>query len=177
MLLVLAKAGACQDVPRSKPSFAIEVGAERAEFNPGASVPVKLTMTNTSDHDLRFSVMVVQCRPLINVPVTVRQVQVQLYDGEGNPVPLTVYGKVVQGRSGAGREQSGVDREHGVGCGGGGTLGILKPGESRIEEADLSKEFDIKKPGMYTIHAQRFDRESKTVVKSKAITLKFSTIQ
>jgi hypothetical protein len=134
-------------------------------------------MTNTSDHDLHLSLMYVMCPPLINAYVTVRQVQVQLYDDEGNPVPLTVYGAVVQGRNRADREQAGGKRERGVGCGGHGQLAVLKPGETLTEEADLSKEFDIKKPGRYTVRAERFDKESKAAVKSDAATVTFSATQ
>ena len=118
-----------------------------------------------------------QCRPLINVPVTVRQVQLQLYDSQGKMVPLTLYGKVAQGTSDADREQSGAGREQGIACGGSGTLEVLKPGESRVEETDLSKEFDIKKPGRYTVRAQKLDQESKAVVKSEAVTVTFTAAQ
>ncbi|HWB85106.1 MAG TPA: hypothetical protein VG675_13260 [Bryobacteraceae bacterium] len=62
----------------------------------------------------------------------------------------------------------------GVGCGGGGTLDILKPGESRTEEADLSKEFNIKKPGPYKLRTQKLDTDNKAVVKSEALTITFT---
>src|SRR5690348_8286109 len=101
VLLVFASKGASQGEPRSKPSFGVAVSAEHAKFKLGAPVPVRLVMKNTTGHDLRFDVMYVVCPPLINAHVTVRQVQVQLYDSVGKPVPLTIYGAVVQGRSGA----------------------------------------------------------------------------
>lgn len=106
-----------------------------------------------------------------------RQTQILLYDSEGNLVPLTPYGAAVQGRTGPVAMPSGAERQQGVACGGGGTLGVLKPGESLIEEADLSKEFYIKKPGRYTIRAQRLDKESKAVVRSEAATVTLSVAQ
>ncbi len=177
MLLVFTRAGASQDEPRSKPSFAVAVSAAHVEFEPGAPIPVKLTMTNTSDRDLTFSVTGVQCPPLINEWVTMRQVQVLLYDSEGNLVPLTRYGAAVQGRTGPVAKAPGADREQGVGCGGRSTIEILRPGESRIEETDLSKEFDIKKAGTYTVRAQRLDKESQGLVKSEAVTVTLVAIE
>jgi hypothetical protein len=174
MLLVFARIGVSQGEPRSKVPYALAVHADRVQFQPGVPIPVKLTMTNTSNRDLRLSVRLMWYPPPMNLSVKVRQVQLVLYDSEGNLVPLTQYGAMVQGRTGPVATPPGAEREHGVGCGGGGTLEILKPGESRIEEADLSKEFDIKKPGRYTVLAQRLDRESKAFVRSDAVTVIFA---
>jgi hypothetical protein len=178
ILLVLNRAGTGQDEARSKVSFAVNVGAERVDFKPGAPIPLKLTMTNTSDRDFRYSVMIKLCPPPIeHLSLTMRQVQLLLYDSEGNLVPLTPYGAAVQGRTGPVALPPGAEREKGVGCFGRGTLDILKPGESRIEEADLSKEFDIKKPGKYTVRAQRLDKDSKAVVRSEAVALRVTSTQ
>jgi hypothetical protein len=178
MLLVLTRAGSSQGEPRLKPSFAVAAGAERVEFKPGAPMPVKLTMTNTSDRDLRYTVFSMWCPPPIeHLSGRMRQMQILLYDSEGNLAPLTPYGVAVQGITGPVATPPGAERGQGVACGGGGTVGVLKPGESLIEEADLSKEFDIKKPGRYTIRAQRLDKESKAVVRSEAVTVTFTAAQ
>jgi hypothetical protein len=178
MLLVFTRAGVSQDEPRSKPQFAVGASAAHVEFKSGAPIPVKLTMTNTSDRDLHYTVFAKGCPPPINyLSVTMRQVQALLYDSEGNLVPLTPYGAAVQGRTGPVAIPPGRERQYGVGCGGGGTEGVLKPGKSLIEEADLSKEFAIKKPGKYTVRAQRLDEESKAVVKSEAVTVTFTAAQ
>jgi hypothetical protein len=177
-LLVLVGLADAQGIPAVKPSFSVATSATRAEVKIGTPIVLKLTMTNISDHDLRFSVRVLQCPPLISRWVEVRQVQVQLYDSEGNPVPLTLYGGVVQGRSGEYASRRAKvplhgkgAREQGVGCGGGGTLGVLKPGESLTEDADLSKEFELRSPGRYTVYAQRWDEDRKAQVKSDRISL------
>ncbi len=175
-MLVFPGTGLTQDEARAKASVSVALSTRPGQVKLGAPAPVKLTMTNTSDHDLRFSVHYVMCPPLINSYVTVRQVRIQLSDEEGNPVPLTVYGAVVQGRSGADVEQS-EKGKRGVGCGGRYLLDILKPGETLREEADLSKEFAIKRPGTYTVRAQKLDQESKTSVKSDAVTVTFSAAQ
>lgn len=156
-LLLFAVAGFGQTEAHRKPSFSIAVHAERMEIRPGSPAHLKLTMTNTSDRDLHYSVSVLGAKSLNYEWETVRQVDVALYDSEGNSVPLTNYGKVIRGQCGE--------------CGGGGTLGILKPGESLQEEADLNKEFGIRTPGRYTVRAQRFDEDNQALVKSEAITL------
>lgn len=156
-LFLIAGAGSGQTAARRKPSFSIAVHAERMEIRPGLPARLKLTMTNTSDRDLHYSVRVLGAKSLNYKWVTVRQVELALYDSEGNPVPLTNYGKVVRGQCGE--------------CGGGGTLGILKPGESLDEEADINREFDIEKPGTYTVRATRFDKDNQALVKSDGITL------
>jgi hypothetical protein len=114
-------------------------------------------MTNESEQDLFYSVRVLQAKALNYQPVNVRPIRVELRDIEGKLMPLTIYGKTIRGQCGD--------------CGGGGTLGGLKPGESRSEMVDLNKEFDIKKPGKYTVHAERLDEASKTLVKSSGITV------
>jgi hypothetical protein len=157
MLLLFAGDGFGQNEPRLKPSFSVALSAERKEAKIGSPIPLKLTMTNTSGHDLHLSVRVLQAKALNYVPVTVRHMDVQLYDSEGNPVPLTDYGRTVRGQCGE--------------CGGSGTRDDLKPGESLNEEADLSREFDIKKPVRYTVRAQRLDEDSKFQVKSDLVTL------
>ncbi len=118
---------------------------------------LKMTMTNTSDHDLRFTVRVLQAKDLNYAPVNARQVDIQLLDSKGHFVPLTPYGRAVRGQCGE--------------CGGGGTLGDLRPGESLNEEVDLSREFDITKPGRYTVRAQQLDEASKLQVRSDPVTV------
>lgn len=119
-------------------------------------------MTNTSDRDLRFDVIFIRDKELNYEPVRERLVDVQLYDNEGNAVPLTLFGRVARGR---------------CLCFGKGVQGLLRPSESLTEEADLSKEFDIKKPGKYTVRAERFDKESKAMVRSEAATVILSAAQ
>ena len=178
VVLVLTGTGFSQEEARSKPSFTVAAGAERVEFNSGVPMPVTLTMTNTSDRDLRYSVFWKRCPPPIeHLSATMRQMQVLLYDSEGNLVPLTQYGASVQGRTGPVAIPPDAERRQGYGCGGSGTLGILKPGESLIEKADLAKEFDIKKPGRYTVRAQRLDQANEAVVKAEAVTVTLTAVQ
>ncbi len=162
MLLLFTADAVGQDELRSKSPFSIALSAERLEFRPGSPIPLKVMMTNTSDRDLRFDIIFIRDKELNYEPVKERLVDVQLYDNEGNSVPLTLFGRVARGR---------------CLCFGKGVQGLLRPGESLTEEADLSKEFDIKQPGKYTIRAQRFDEKSKAMVKTEPLGVILSAAQ
>ena len=157
MLILAASTLRSQSESGSKSPFSVALIADGVEFNIGSQIVLQSAMTNTSDHDLVFTTWFLQSKTLGDKSVKVRQVVVELYDSEGSPVPLTLYGKAIRGQCGA--------------CGGKGVLDGLKPGESRNEVVDLSKEFDIKKPGKYSVQAQRLDEISKTLVKSSVVTI------
>ena len=82
---------------------------------------------------------------------------IQVRDSEGKPVAETEYGKTIHARS---IEAPPVDRNGpGVptrGPRGGAIAMALRPGETLTEESDLTKEFDLSRPGKYTVQA--FDR-------------------
>ena len=156
LFLVVSAVGA-QSEPGPKPQFSLVLSTERTEFSIGAPISFKLTMTNVSDSHFHYDVRSLASKALNYKYVQVRPVRVELRDGEGKPVPLTLYGATARGQCGE--------------CGGSGIQGGLKPGESISETVDLSKEFDIQKPGKYTVYAERFDKASKTLVKSSILTI------
>ena len=75
---------------------------------------------------------------------------------DGQPVAETDYGMGLHGRV-----------RQGVFGGGYATTESLKPGEAVHEESDLNKEFDLSRPGKYTVQAERTDRTTREVVKFK----------
>lgn len=170
-VLLVASGHAWQNEPLPKPSFSVAITTGAGEFKLGAAIPINLILTNTSGSDLRYSVKTIYCPPPVDIGVAQRQVQVMLYDEDKNLVPLTQYGALIQGKTGPVALPPEAVSRKGVGCGGGGTRGELKPGESKVEQADLNKDFDLKKPGKYTMRAQRLDDNSKTLVKSDVITI------
>jgi len=86
-----------------------------------------------------------------------RQMDVKVFDKDGQPVPETDYGMAIHGRV----------RRGGVG-GGAGTNERLKPGEVIHEESDLNKEFELK-PGKYTVQAEQVVAFVGTLVKSNVV--------
>jgi hypothetical protein len=136
-------------VASEKPPFTITISTPQATVKAGLDVKVEATMTNTSDQDVSYAVGV---GPIINVDVR---------DAEGKPVSETPEGRKIHG----------TDRRDGPG----GVLTViripLKPGKTLAGESILSKEYDLSKPGKYTVQAHRFDGVSMTMVKSNTITL------
>jgi len=82
-------------------------------------------------------------------------------DSASKPVPLTEYGLKANCLDSPG----GVPRI----CAGSTFGDILEPGKSFRQTLALSKEYDLSKPGKYTVQASRFD--GKTDVKSNTLTL------
>ncbi len=137
-----AGAAGAQDAPKPTRSLAISVKQYQAKV--GDPVPLAVEVTNVSDHDIWMA--------LLNGGNLHRMIHLVVSDGNGNPVQLTEEGK----------------RIHGEGTGAPVAISAfsfpLKPGQGMREDADLAKEFDLKKPGTYTVHAEV--RDGKQVVKS-----------
>jgi hypothetical protein len=57
---------------------------------------------------------------------------------------------------------------------GSGACVTVKPGETQTEGIEVSKLYDLSKPGKYTIQVERGDPESTVIVKSNAITVTVS---
>ena len=109
-----------------------------------------IRVTNTSDQDAPFaSNGTYHKEPIRSVGILVR-------DRAGHLVPETEYGKGIHGNLGVMRPKS--------------FARYLKPGEVFKEEADLSEEFDLTKPGTYTVDLERFDYKLRQMVMSNKIT-------
>jgi hypothetical protein len=113
-------------------------------------------MKNTSEHDLLLSGAALSnsnFRGLLE-----RLMDIQIRDSDGTPAPETERGKIIHRRAGPL-------------AGGNGFLHDCKPGETFTEQSDLSAEFELTKPGTYTVQASRYDSVSGQVVKSNTLTL------
>jgi hypothetical protein len=90
----------------------------------------------------------------------------EILNGEGRPVSMTEYGLKIhspeppQGEVGPGGYNPRMGKT---------IFGLLGPGKAIVEKMALSKEYDLSKPGKYTIQILRSD--GKTDVKSNIITL------
>lgn len=119
----------------------------------GSPIPVKVTLTNTSDHDISDA----------SIPSReskggqLRSIDLKVNDNDGKLIPETPYGRRVHGR-----DQSVFSTVFSY---------KIQPGKATAEETDLTQEFDLRKPGKYTVQAQRVDPSTKTLVKSDAFTV------
>jgi hypothetical protein len=149
VLLALAGIAGAQDTQPRKPSLSLHISMPQDTVKAGSPVVLQLAMTNISDGDLDVG------RDAIN-GVLPRQMDVKVFDKDGQPVPETDYGMRIHGRV----------RRGGVG-GGVGTTENMKPGDAIREESDLNKEFELK-PGKYTVQAECVDPAIKTAAKFEA---------
>jgi hypothetical protein len=169
----LAPAGAAQEQQRPEPALKLVISVPEGEIRAGSPVPLNLTLTNTSDHDVWFTGFNVSGPVFKHVPL--RQIDIQVRDSDAELVTETEFGKTIHGRSveqppveppdpsKPGKPLPGTPR---------GVFMILQPGKALREQSDLSKEFDLSKPGRYTVHATttRLDPDAGGRVQSNDLT-------
>lgn len=154
----ISAAQSSQQPRDAKPAFSITLRTRQTVLEVGSPLRVRIAVTNTSDHDI-----------VIGPPV-----QISVLDSEAKPVPETPYGMKVHGTEPRPAPPPEVGPPQGVPGPGGGGLGPLpmRPGEtSRGSSGDLSREYDLSKPGTYTIQAREADFYSGSVVESNVLTV------
>jgi hypothetical protein len=154
MSLGLPGTGAAQDRQPPRHALTLAIAAPIAEVGVGAPVPLKLAVTNVPDHKVHFSDSNVS--GLVFKNQRLRQIDIQVRDADGNLVAETEYGKTIQGRSverPPAKPTSSALPLRPMGPGRHDTYSVLAPGKTFTEESDLSKEFDLGKPGTYTVQA------------------------
>lgn len=134
--------------PASQLPFTITISTPESVVRVGADVRIKITMTNTSDRDVFYGS---GTEPVVDVVVL---------DGSGKQVAETPEGMKIHDTDPNRQPHSGSFVRL-----------ALKPGKALSGDRIVSNEFDMKKPGNYTILAQRKDTASGTVVQSEAITV------
>jgi len=123
-----------------QPAFSITIGMEKPSLKAGSDVWIKITLTNTSDHDIDCSSAYVNGVD--------RRYQYDVRDNTGLSMQKkTEHPELVPGSI---------------------QLCTLKPGESTTEESRISWLHDLSRPGKYTVQVSRgvSDNEKDGVVKS-----------
>jgi hypothetical protein len=155
-------------VQEKQPTVAASVRAERDALKTGAPIILKATLTNQSGHEITFAYD--RSQGLFDVDV---------FDETGVIAPDKRPGyhngrlDIEQLARTSTPEQlikSGVLTGHLVWI-------TLKPGEGFTETIDVSKYYDMAKPGTYKVIVQGADPETKNTMKSKAIEVKVSKLE
>jgi hypothetical protein len=136
----------------SRARFSIVISTVETNVKSGAKLPLDVTLTNISDQEYRIGTS-------IGLRAE-RDFQIDVLDDQGHSAPRTAYGKKIDGQVGL---YSGSIGSH-----------LLKPGGSLMYHADLSKIFELTKPGSYTVQAQKNDYRNAVVVTSNSIILTVS---
>jgi hypothetical protein len=157
LLLASLDPAAGQDQQAKKPVTAITITAPVAEAKLGEPFQLKLSLTNTSDHAITIVDVTHPVDGPVYKKVLLRAMDIQVRDAGGNLVAETEYGKTIHGRSLQSppppppEPANSQPRPGPVAPKGFGTY--LAPGKSVSEESDLTREFDLSRPGTYTVQA------------------------
>ena len=149
--LPLTAAHAAQNAPLAPPSLSVSISAPESVVKAGSAVKLKITTTNTSDHDVSF---IVSTDGLYDIYVR---------DPTGALAPETPEGARKHFWSPNHRPAAGsafTGRHH------------LEADAKQEAELDVTKEYDLTKPGKYTVEVERPDPESRGKrLKSNTITI------
>ncbi len=141
----LVAAALAQRASAAQPPFSIVISTPRDTVKAGSNVDVEVTVTNTSDHDIKYR--------RLNWP----HVKQDVRDSKGRPAPETPYGRELHaGHVGPTRNP---------------LRGALEPGKTNRVRYPLTMIYDLSQPGTYTVQEEQEDPETKTFVKSNTITV------
>jgi hypothetical protein len=138
----------------AEPKISITIKTAQSAVKVGSDVEVEVEMKNISAEGVGFV-------PTSTMSSSTTSFRWDIREGAGKEVPMTEYGLKANCLDSPG----GVPRI----CAGSSFEAILDPGKSFRQKLALSKEYDLSRPGKYTIQALGFD--GKTDVKSNTITL------
>jgi hypothetical protein len=156
MLLGCVGPAAAQDQQSKKSETAVTIAAPASEAKVGEPFQLKLSLTNISDHGITLAIPGLVDGPVYK-KVLFRVMDIEVRGAGGNPVAETEYGKTIHGRSRQAPPppppappnsppRPGPEAPKGFGI-------YLVPGDSISEQSDLSREFDLSRPGTYTVQA------------------------
>jgi hypothetical protein len=142
-----------------QPLFSLTIAAEEPSVKAGSPVWVDATVENKSDRDISVY--------RENTPDQGGWTyKVDVWDEKGAMAAETRFGRMIQGHIPA--EE--LAREPYVIVGSGGYM-PLYPGKTLTDRVNLSKLYDLGRPGRYTVQFQEFHEQSKLFVKSNKITV------
>ncbi|MGI0133494.1 MAG: hypothetical protein ACREBW_00850 [Candidatus Micrarchaeaceae archaeon] len=142
LLSGLCGLGFAQKAGSAKPSFTLTISTAKNTFASGANIDLAATQTNTSNHDIYFVVGAGPGGTFGNGTwMTVK-------DSQGNPVAETPFGHEKHGTG---------PHKHPLGGSVFSGRTLISPGKSFHYVIHLSKEYDLTRPGTYTVQAKMRD--------------------
>jgi hypothetical protein len=129
--------------PSGAGAFTIAVSGPEGDVRAGSDVPVKIVMTNVSDHQLSFS------------------------HSAGRGGPEFVYRFEVKGADGRVMDTTRMDRGRQEGAGS--IVEYVQPGRSMVQTANLAKIMRLTRPGRYTVQVSRRDAKNNALVRSNEV--------
>ena len=143
----------------TQPRFSIIISAPQPQAVAGALITVKVSMTNKSDRDISIW--------RENGEQGGRVYKVDVHDDTGKTATETKLGFVLNGH--ADRSQLSALSLDDLHLGFSGACVVLKSGKTLTDEVNVSRLYDLSKPGKYSIQLSRLDEGSGTFVKSNTL--------
>jgi len=161
LLFIALPCGAqMQPEPQQTPvPFSIAITGPTNPIRLGSPIVLKLVLTNTSQKGI--GVLFRDVGPGYGGQ-RFRNMDIRVVDSSDKPVEETDLGMTIHGRNPKVVWGSPGKRGAAIGIG---------PGQTLTEQAELNKEFDLRKPGIYTVQAQRWDGEHGQMVLSNKVTI------
>jgi hypothetical protein len=140
------------------PLFSVTLDAPKAPLKSGAKLILRVTVTNTSDHNIPFK--------RTNNPVSNEEFryQIEVRDADGRPAQPSAKVRALEG------QVTGIEdwdnHAH-----------WLKPGESYSDDLEITKLYDFSRPGKYTVSVSKdlltrqYPVPPEYVVKSDLVTI------
>jgi hypothetical protein len=145
-----------QDVkPVESPPFTVVISTPNTVAKAGSEVKLKIVMKNVSDHEIHYGLAATGDETDLQGGF-----RIDVRDAEGEPVRESAWGQKVHGTD--------TNRKPFMGSVFGGPI-PLKPGQTFEIKRMIAKEYELNRPGRYTIQAERTDPKSNLVVKSNVI--------
>jgi hypothetical protein len=154
--------GATQVTPAQQPAYIVTVAASPTVVKAGSDVKLTITIKNVSDLTIYH---------IVNSGKPGRNWQILVLDSQGNSANETSNGRKIHGNDPSQHPWSGSVFSGRY---------PIKPGETFQQTLDLTSEYDLTKPGIYSIQVLRSDVFTEddiktgklgTAVKSNTITL------
>ena len=149
--LALTAAGAAQTEQR--PPFTLTITAAKTSVPVDSPMTLVAEMKDVSDKNIYTGIVVT------GDGVQLHHIDIRVLDKDGKPVPETDHGMLIHGRHPRGSGM--INHAFSI---------PVPPGESATENFDLAKEFELTRPGTYSVQAQRLDYPSQILVRSNTIT-------
>ena len=159
--------------PLRKPPFSLTIRTTQDVVTAGSEVRVVITLTNISDHDIYDSV------PVTSSPAGENYYGIEIRDDKGVRAPLTRFGYIARGEKPppdkpAQSQNGNADqtRDWGGSFYSGSELTVtVEPGKDSYAAIIANQQYDLSRPGKYSIQVSHWDYESKTIVLSNTITV------
>jgi hypothetical protein len=118
------------------PLFSVTLGAPKDPLKSGAKLILRVTVTNTSDHNIAFK--------RTNNPVSNEEFryQIEVRDADGRPAQPSAQVRALEGQV---TEIEDLDNH----------AYWLKPGESYSDDLEITKLYDLSRPGKYTVSVSK----------------------